>query len=436
MPSERPDHVHRAGRTGRAGWRRIRAVSPLTLAPVLAGLLLLLLVLPAHRTGRPGQAWLGLADSVTLVSLGLLAVPAAAGLALAVHAVAVARDPGPRAPESGTRVAFLTTYAPGGEPLSSVRVNLEGAVRMRHPGPLDVWLLDEGDDPEARMLCAELGVHHFTRLGVPEWNRAEGPHRAGARHGNLNAWVAKHGDAYDLVASVETGHVPLPGFLERMTGYFRDPDTAFVVGPRPGGDDEVHALAQRAGNRYGAAALAGPGSVVRIAALRRAGGFHDSAGEDDTATGLEIHRRRDPRTGRYWRSVRVPHVTVSHEGYAAPAVPPRGALLRQYAKALFRMPPGRLLGYTLLLVHRPVAVLTWLLGVLSCVAALTHPAARGWAALALVIALAPLAARSSLTPLRTRGNGGGPGALGTGRSLLPAMEGRRTRVWYRKARQG
>ncbi|MFJ8748081.1 glycosyl transferase [Streptomyces sp. NPDC102441] len=434
MPSERQDH-DRAGHSGRppgplterpatgyrvryrgllrTGWHRIRAVLPPVLAPVSAGLVLLFLVLPEHRSGRGnGRTWPGPADSVTVASLCLVAVLAPVGLALVVHAATVAREPVPVTPEPGTRIAFLTTYVPGREPLSAVRANLEGAARMRHPGPLDVWLLDEGDDPEARMLCAELGVHHFTRLGVPEWNREKGPHQAGTEHGNRNAWIAKHGDAYDLLASVDTDHVPLPAFLERTTGYFRDPDTAFVVGPWLAGNHGFHALVQRAGNRYGAPVLAGPGSVVRTAALRQAGGFHGS-GTEDMATGFEIHRRRNPRTGQYWRSVHTPDVPASREGHASTADRSgrwprrsRAGLLRQYGKALFRMPAGRLVGYTLLLVQHPVATLAGLLGVVSCLAATTHAAARGWAVLALLIALAPVAARS-FTLLRERGNGGG-----------------------------
>jgi hypothetical protein len=412
----------------RTGGHRIRVVVPLTLAPVSAGLVLLFLVLPAHRAARGnGPAWLGLADSVTVVCLGLVAVFAPAGLALAVHAVTVARDPVPVTPEPGARVAFLTTYVPGREPLAAVRANLEGAARMRYPGPLDLWLLDEGDDPEARMLCAELGVHHFTRLGVPEWNREEGPHQAGTEHGNRNAWIARHGGAYDLLASVDTDHIPLPGFLERTAGYFRDPDTAFVVGPWPAGDHDFHALVQRAGNRYGAPVLSGPGSVVRVAALRQAGGFHGS-GTEDTTTGLEIHRRRNPGTGHHWRSVHTPDVPASREGHGSPAEgrwPQRSRveLLRQYGKALFRVPPGRLIGYALLLVHHPVATAAGLLGVLSCLAATVHTAARGWAVLALLIALAPLATRS-YPLLRERGYGGArdrSAPPGPGRETEPAL---------------
>lgn len=113
-----------------------------------------------------------------------------------------------------------------------VRATLEGATKVTHTGPLDVWLLDEGDDEQARALCAELGVRHFTRHGVPEWNRSKGVHKARTKHGNYNAWIAMHGAEYEFFASVDTDHVPLPNFLERMMGYFRDPDVSFVVGPQ------------------------------------------------------------------------------------------------------------------------------------------------------------------------------------------------------------
>ncbi|MFJ2294520.1 glycosyltransferase family 2 protein [Streptomyces sp. NPDC087894] len=442
MPSEGHDHDSRGCPAGplaeptgaryrvrfrrprRAERYRIRAVLLMALAPAVTGLLLLHVLWPTHWTARgEGRRWLVLADSVALVSVGVIELFALAGAAAVAHAVSVARDPVPVTPEPGAVLAFLLTYVPGREPLSTVRASLEGAVRMRHPGPLDVWLLDEGDDPEARMLCAELGVHHFTRLGVPEWNRAEGPHEAGTEHGNYNAWLAKHGDAYDLFARVDTGHVPGQGFLERTTGYFRDPDVAFVVGPRlqagaaPAGPraagslrDVFHALSQRAGNRYGAPAFTGTGHVVRVGALRQAGGFHESVTED-IATGFAIHRLRNPLSGRYWRSVHTPDVPAVAEGPVARADVftrrPRssreayGRLVRQYAKALFRVEPGRLLGYTLTLVRRPLAAVTCLFAVLSGLLAVTHPALRGWALAALVTALAPVVVWSFAT-LRER----------------------------------
>ncbi|MEV7416949.1 cellulose synthase catalytic subunit [Streptomyces sp. NPDC089919] len=369
---------------------RIRAVALMTLAPLLSAALLLYLVWPSHWTVREGgDRWLVRFDTVMLVSIALIMFFMLVNVVSIAHATMVARDPVPVEAEPGTRVAFLTTYVPGKEPLEMVRGTLEGAVKVRHDGPLDVWLLDEGDSPEARALCAELGVRHFTRKGVPEWNRPKGVHRAKTKHGNYNAWLAMHGDAYDYFASVDTDHVPLPEFLERMLGFFRDPDIAFVVGPQVYGNytERVtkaaesqqylfHALIQRAGNRYGAPMFVGTNNAVRVSALKSVGGLYDSITED-MATGFELHRRKNPATGRFWRSVYTPDVLAVGEGPASwtdfftqQLRWSRGTyetLIKQYWKTPFRVPPGRFLNYSLMLVYYPMTAVNWLLGVLSCV---------------------------------------------------------------------
>ncbi|MEV4938264.1 glycosyltransferase family 2 protein [Streptomyces zaomyceticus] len=367
---------------------RVRAVLLMCLAPILSALLLAYLLWPGHRTVREGgDRLLVHLDTVMLVSIGLICFFMLVNVLSIAHATMVARDPIPVHAEQGTRVAFLTTYVPGKEPLSMVRATLEGARRLRHGGPLDVWLLDEGASAEARALCAELGVRHFTRAGVPEWNRRKGVHKARTKHGNYNAWLATHGDDYDYFASVDTDHVPLPDFLERMLGYFRDPDIAFVVGPQVYGNYTnlvtkaaesqqflFHALVQRAGNRYHAPMFVGTNNAVRISALRQIGGLYDSVTED-MATGFELHRRKNPATGRYWRSVYTPDVLAVGEGpaswtdfFAQQLRWSRGTyetILKQYWKAPFRTPPGRFLNYTLMLAYYPMTAVNWLLGVLS-----------------------------------------------------------------------
>ncbi|MFF3451598.1 glycosyltransferase family 2 protein [Streptomyces sp. NPDC002667] len=368
---------------------RRSAVLLTALAPVVTGALLACLVWPTHWVHREGgEPWRTALDTTMLVAFGLIELFMAVNVLSIAHATLAARDPVPVRPAHGTRVAFLTTYVPGKEPLATVRATLEAAVALTHTGPLDVWLLDEGDDAQAGALCAELGVRHFTRLGVPEWNRPEGRHRARTKHGNYNAWLDLYGHAYDFFASVDTDHVPLPGFLERMMGYFRDPDVAFVVGPQVYGnyDNPVtkaaesqqflfHALIQRAGNRYGSPMFVGTNNVVRIAALRQVGGLYDSITED-MATGFELHRHRNPRTGRHWRSVYTPDVLAVGEGpsswtdfFTQQTRWSRGTyetLFGQYGKALFSMPRGRLLSYTLMLLYYPMTAVNWLLGMLRC----------------------------------------------------------------------
>ncbi|CAM5557160.1 hypothetical protein SMICM304S_01795 [Streptomyces microflavus] len=106
----------------------------MTLAPVLTGVLLLYLVWPTHWTEREnGERWLVVADTVMLVSIGLIELFMLVNVVSIAHATMVARDPVPVTPEQGTRVAFLTTYVPGKEPLSMVRATLRARCASRTP---------------------------------------------------------------------------------------------------------------------------------------------------------------------------------------------------------------------------------------------------------------------------------------------------------------
>ncbi|MEU9911268.1 cellulose synthase catalytic subunit [Streptomyces sp. NPDC051001] len=419
---------------------RIRAILLMTLAPLLTGALLVYLVWPTHWVEREGgDEWMVGLDITMLIAIALIELFMVVNVVSVAHATLVARDPVPVTPEPGTRVAFLTTYVPGKEPLEMVRATLEGATKITHAGPLDVWLLDEGDDEPAKALCAELGVRHFTRHGVPEWNRPKGVHKAATKHGNYNAWIAMHGDEYDFFASVDTDHVPLPNFLERMMGYLRDPDVAFVVGPQVYGNYHnpvtkaaesqqflFHALIQRAGNRYRAPMFVGTNNVVRIAAVKQIGGLYDSLTED-MATGFELHRHRNPRTRNHWSSVYTPDVLAVGEGPASwtdfftqQMRWSRGTyetLFKQYWKAPFTMPPGRLLSYTLMLVYYPMTAVNWFLGILSCFLFLwfgasgTQVAASVWLMLysdaaALQIGLYLWNRRHNVSPHEPEGSGG------------------------------
>lgn len=369
---------------------RIRAALMLCAAPLLSLILLGWLMQPRHWTDRtyPQYPFLPALDIVMLVSIGLIELFRCLNVLSNAHATLVARDPIPVVPETGTRVAFLTTYVPGKEPLSMVTQTLEAAVRLRHRGLLHVWLLDEGDDAEVKEVCARLGVHHFTRHGIEKWNRPKGAYRAKTKHGNYNAWLEAHGDEYDFFASVDTDHVPLPNYLERMLGYFRDPDVGFVIGPQVYGNYDsfitkaaesqqflFHALIQRAGNRYGSPMFVGTSNAVRITALQQIGGLYDSITED-MATGFEMHRHKNPATKKRWKSVYTPDVLAVGEGPAAwtdfftqQMRWSRGTyetILKQYWKGFFSMPPGKLFNYTMMIVFYPMSALNWILAALSC----------------------------------------------------------------------
>ena len=301
----------------------------------------------------------------------------------------VARDPIPVVPDPSVRVAFLTTIVPSKEPIAVVRETLRAATRIRHDGTFDIWLLDEGDDPAVKAVCAELGVRHFTRRGVDRYNQSAGAFRAKTKHGNYNSWIDAHGDKYDVLLSVDPDHVPLANFAERILGYFRDPDVAYAVGPQCYKNNEqfvtraaesqqfpFHSVIQRAANLYGTPMLVGTNNAIRIAALRSIGGLSDSITED-MATGLTLHTTRNPATGHRWKSVYTPDVLSAGEGptswsdyFSQQRRWSRGTfeiLSGAYWRRLGKLSPPAMLHCTLITTFYPSMAIGWLLGIVNAI---------------------------------------------------------------------
>ena len=263
------------------GWRPWRTLALVTAMVCSQAAFLIWLLLPQHWPRPQAVVVLYVISIVMVLTLAVIEIFRLLNVFTVCMATLRARDPIPVVPAPGTRVAFLTTIVPSKEPLAIVVETLAAAMNIFHDGLLDVWLLDEGDDAAVRTACAELGVHHFTRKGVEQWNLPSGPHKAKTKHGNYNAWLEAHGDGYDFLISVDPDHVPLPNICERMLGYFRDPDVAFVVGPQVYGNYDnfvtkcaesqqylFHSLLQRAGNYVRSPMLVGTNNAMRIAALR------------------------------------------------------------------------------------------------------------------------------------------------------------------------
>ncbi|MGP4004606.1 glycosyl transferase, partial [Streptomyces sp. 8N706] len=100
---------------------RIRAALLLAAAPVVSAVLLVWLLQPGHWVHREYVArWETAADAVMLVSIGLIEVFRLFTVVSNAHATLVARDPVPVVPENGTKVAFLTSFVPGKEPIEMV----------------------------------------------------------------------------------------------------------------------------------------------------------------------------------------------------------------------------------------------------------------------------------------------------------------------------
>jgi cellulose synthase/poly-beta-1,6-N-acetylglucosamine synthase-like glycosyltransferase len=344
------------------------------------GWLLSSVALPDRRM----QTGLFLATAFMIVAIALIELFRLVNVVTLCLATLQARDPVPVPPDERLRVAFLTTIVPGKEPIEMVEKTLRAAMRIRHAGRFDVWLLDEGDDPEVKRMCRRVGAYHFTRKGAPDWNTPSGAFKAKTKHGNYNSWMDRHGSRYDVFVSVDPDHVPLENFCERLLGYFRDPDVAFVIGPQIYGNyDNVitrwaesqqylfHSLLQRAGNRLGIPMLVGTNNAVRIAALRSIGGLQDSITED-MATSLAQHARRNPATGRRWRSVYTPDVLAVGEGpsswtdyFSQQHRWSRGTdevFVAGFARMVRRLGFLRTVHYSLLMAYYPLTALAWLLG--------------------------------------------------------------------------
>jgi cellulose synthase (UDP-forming) len=288
------------------------------------------LLLPAHIPGHGivglgGQWRISVARFAFCIVVVVELIRATQNFAIWVFSFA-ARDPVPKALPAGLRVALLTTIVPSKEPIEVAERTLSAMLQVAYRGQVDVWILDEGDDPAVKAMAARLGVRHFSRKGRPEFNRSSGPYRAKTKAGNHNAWRAEHEHRYDVVAQMDPDHVPLPCFLERTLGYFRDPDVAFVVAPQVYGnmyDNWVthgasvqqylfSGVVERAGNGMNAPLLIGTNHLYRPRAWEQIGGYQDSIIEDHL-TGMRMQGTVNDRTGNQWKGVYTPDVLAIGE---------------------------------------------------------------------------------------------------------------------------
>ncbi len=213
----------------------------------------------------------------------------------------------------GLRVAAVTTYVRSHESLRMLKQTLT-AMRAMH-GAHDTWLLAEQEDGDVRALCARLGVHHFSRERMPEFQGASGAYRSASKHGNYNAWLSAIGYTnYDVLVMFDLDHVPEPNYLERTLGYLDVPDVGFVQPPQYYYNQEASFVAQAAAEEsyayystqlmasysLGHTVVIGSHGVHRISALHDVGGFPSHDAEDLYLTIL--YRSHG------WRGVFVPEI--------------------------------------------------------------------------------------------------------------------------------
>ena len=161
------DAVHGRGRVARS-----LLVAGLNFA--FEALFFLWLLHPSHRPPVFGSTFAIYANWIVIGSIGLMELLRLINVFSLSLASVIARDPVPVPPRPDQRVAFLTTIVPGKEPHRRRARHAAGGAAHPVRGILDVWLLDEGDDPDVKAMCRELGVHHFTRKGDREVQPAQG----------------------------------------------------------------------------------------------------------------------------------------------------------------------------------------------------------------------------------------------------------------------
>lgn len=178
------------------------------------------------------------------------------------------------------------------EPEEMIELTLLAAQRMEYPHR--TWLLDDGDRPELERLARHLGVGYLCRKN-----------RQGAKAGNLNHGL-RHTTG-ELVAVFDADHIARPDALDRLSGFFRDPqvgmaqapqtyynEDAIVFRPRLCGVSPWHEqsffydVQQTSRDRWGAASGVGTGCVFRRQALEQIGGFPEETLTEDFHVSLKL----------------------------------------------------------------------------------------------------------------------------------------------------
>lgn len=175
-----------------------------------------------------------------------------------------------------------------------LRPTVIGALGIEYQGHLRICVCDDGERGWVRAMCEELGAEYICRPAP----------RRHAKAGNLNHAITVV-DAEFLV-TLDADHVPVPGLLREMLGYFSDPEMALVQAPQsfynrgfghpkeaedPLRNDQslFFDVLMRGKDRHGAAFWCGCPSVLRREALLDVGLVATTTVVEDSHTSLLMH---------------------------------------------------------------------------------------------------------------------------------------------------
>jgi cellulose synthase (UDP-forming) len=186
------------------------------------------------------------------------------------------------------------------ESLTVLRKTLVACQDIEYPHR--TLVLDDGNRPEVKGLAEELGCVYLAR-----------PEHQHAKAGNLN-YGLEHSNA-EFICVFDADHAPLPEFINRLIGYFKDDRVAFVQTPQEfynidsfqhrvdrkkkyiwGEQYLFFSLIQPGKDHWNSAYFVGSCAMLRRKALDEIGGFATGSITEDMLTSLKIHARK-------WRSV-------------------------------------------------------------------------------------------------------------------------------------
>lgn len=195
-------------------------------------------------------------------------------------------------------VDVLTTSCPG-EPRDMIIRTLYAMKGITYPHTN--YLCDEGNDPELKKICEELGIVHVTRTV-----------KVDAKAGNINNALKQA--TGELCVVLDPDHVPIPQFLDRVIPYFEQHDIGYVQCVQAYGNQDESFIARGAAeqtyhfygpmmmcmNTYGTVQAIGANCTFRRTALDSIGG-HAAGLAEDMHTAMQLHAKG-------WKSVYVPEI--------------------------------------------------------------------------------------------------------------------------------
>lgn len=151
-----------------------------------------------------------------------------------------------KSPAENLKIAMATTIVPSRE-FEVLADKLEAMLKVNAcNNDLELWVLDEEDDPRVHRLINELNsrpenenshIFHFSRKNIAKYNESPSgkmfkKFQAKQKGGNINAWLDFSKDRnFDLITFLDSDHIPQPFYYEEVLPYFKDTELSFLQAP-------------------------------------------------------------------------------------------------------------------------------------------------------------------------------------------------------------